>query len=55
MTYNTIRPQMSLGGNTPIETFEGTPIYLHQYTNGLEQKKAIRIQENRKNACTLCH
>lgn len=52
--YNTLKPQMNLGGNTPIETFEGIPIQLSQYINGLEQQKAMRIQENRKNACTLC-
>lgn len=54
-SYNTVRPQMSLGGNTPIETFEGTPISLNQYTNGLDKQKAVRILENRKNACNLCH
>lgn len=54
-TYNTIRPQMNLGGNTPLETFEGTPIHLNQYVNSLDQQKAIRIQENRKNTCSLCH
>ena len=54
-TYNTIRPQMNLGGNTPIETFQGTPISINQYLKGLEEQKVIRRQENRKNACNLCH
>lgn len=54
-TYNTIRPQMNLGGNTPIETFKGIPISINQYINGLDQQKTIRIRENRKNACTICH
>ncbi|WP_124981827.1 hypothetical protein [Nonlabens xiamenensis] len=54
-TYNTIISQMNLGGNTPLETFEGTPVHLNQYTDGLDLQKAIRIQENRKNACSLCY
>lgn len=50
ISYNTIRPQMNLGGNTPLETFKGIPISINQYINGLKQQKAMRIQENRKNA-----
>lgn len=53
-SYNTLRPQMSLGGNTPIETYQGKPIELTQYTIGLEKQKIIRRLENRKSACNLC-
>lgn len=54
-TYNTIRPQMSLGGNTPFETFKGTPIEIKQYTHGFTSQKQLRIKQNRKNACQRCH
>ncbi len=53
--YNTSRPQMNLGGNTPIETYQGKPIELSQYTTELNLQKALRVVENRKNACGLCH
>ncbi len=33
---------MSLGGNTPIETFNGRTIDLSQYTQGFEAQKAER-------------
>lgn len=50
-----MRTQMNLGGNKPLETFEGTPIHLNQYVNSLDQQKAIRIRGNKKNTCSLCH
>ncbi len=37
------------------ETFIVILVYINQYVKGLDLQKAIRIQENRKNACSLCH
>jgi len=47
--------QNRLGGNTPIETYQGKPIGLTQYKTGIEEQKVIRRLENRRNACSLCH
>ena len=33
---------MSLGGNTPIETYQGKPIELTQYKTGAEEQKVIK-------------
>lgn len=52
--YNTIRPQMSLGGNTPQETFNGLSIDISRYTHNFKEQKTIRIKLNRKNACNIC-
>ena len=52
--YNTVRPQMSLGGNTPIETFNGRTIDLSQYIRGFEAQKAERKQQNKANSCKVC-
>ena len=46
---------MSLDGNTPIETYQDKTIELTQYKTDVELQKAIRILENRKNTCSLCH
>ncbi|OUS13587.1 hypothetical protein A9Q93_09095 [Nonlabens dokdonensis] len=53
--YNELRPQMNLGGNTPLETFNGLSIDLSQYTRDFKEQKQLRILTNRKNACTLYH
>jgi hypothetical protein len=42
-TYNAIRPQLSLHGNTPAETFNGKTIDLKNY------KSHFEAQKNRKN------
>jgi len=52
--YNTIRPQMSLSGNTPLETFNGMSIDLSRYTNGFGKQKTLRKQVNKQNACRVC-
>lgn len=52
--YNTIRPQMSLGGNTPEETFNGLSIDISRYTHSFKEQKELRIQLNKKNSCNLC-
>lgn len=52
--YNKIRPQMSLGGNTPIETFNNLPIDISRYTHNFKEHKALRRQQNKKNICKVC-
>ena len=52
--YNHIRPQMSLGGNTPFETFNGISIDLSRFTNGFKAQKQLRKQLNMQNACEIC-
>jgi len=53
-SYNTIRPQMSLGGNTPQETFNGLPIDISRYTHNFKEQKQLRLIQNKKNACNQC-
>ncbi|WP_431167670.1 DDE-type integrase/transposase/recombinase [Tenacibaculum halocynthiae] len=53
--YNTIRPQMSLDGNMPIQTFKGKPIDFSAYSQKFNTQKAIRISQNTKSKCTKCH
>ena len=53
--YNTIRPQMSLHGNTPIQTFKGIAMDFSIYSQRFQAQKTIRIQENRKTKCQKCH
>lgn len=52
--YNNIRPQWQLSGNTPNETFNGTPINFGKHSNGFEEQKAIRSIQNKQNSCKLC-
>ncbi|MCK8479026.1 integrase core domain-containing protein [Psychroserpens algicola] len=52
--YNNERPQLKLGGNTPDETFNGTPINFNQYSNGIKEQKALRIVQNKQNSCRSC-
>lgn len=54
LIYNTIRPQMGLGGNTPLETFNGISIELSRYTSGFGERKTLRKQVNKQNACKVC-
>jgi putative transposase len=53
--YNTIRPQMSLHGNTPIQTFQGKSMDFSAYSNSFHTQKAIRIQQNTKSKCIKCN
>ncbi len=46
LTYNSIRPQFSLQGNTPNETFEGKTIDITDYKSYFAQQKSIRIAKN---------
>jgi putative transposase len=53
-TYNTIRPQLSLQGNTPNETFEGKPIALSSYKTHFADQKTARMTQNKQNICKTC-
>ena len=52
--YNNIRPQMSLGGNTPVETQNGLPIDISRYTHNFKEQKQLRLTQNKKNGCKVC-
>lgn len=52
--YNTIRPQLRLGGNTPVETCNKTPIDLTKYTLDLGQQKELRKSQNKITTCKKC-
>lgn len=54
LTYNIIRPQLSLQGNTPIETFSGKPIALNTYKTHFKKQKTLRIIANQQNKCNAC-
>jgi transposase InsO family protein len=54
LTYNTIRPQLSLQGNTPQETFLGKLIALKSYKTHFPEHKILRISENHQNNCKDC-
>lgn len=54
LTYNTIRPQFSLQGNTPQETFSGKLIALKSYKTHFHEHKILRISENQQNRCKGC-
>ena len=54
-TYNSIRPQLSLQGNTPEETFYGRPVAINNYKTHFAQQKAERITINQQNKCKTCN
>jgi putative transposase len=54
LTYNTIRPQLSLQGNTPSETFSGKPITINIYKTHFHEQKTLRIAKNQQNKCNSC-
>ncbi|MFV5703092.1 transposase [Flavobacterium sp. XS2P12] len=53
-TYNTIRPQLSLQGNTPAETFLGKPLDINYYKTHFDSQKTLRITQNQQNRCNGC-
>ncbi len=53
-TYNTIRPQFSLGGNTPEETFNGTVIQFSKYSQKFKEQIQIRRKHHQNNQCGRC-
>lgn len=54
LIYNTIRPQLSLQGNTPAETFEGKPMSIHSYKTHFLEQKNLRVIQNQQNSCKSC-
>ena len=52
ITYNTIRPQLSLQGNTPAETFAGKSIKI--YKTHFDEQKTLRVIQNQQNSCQGC-
>lgn len=54
VTYNTIRPQLSLEGNTPAETFAGKPVDMNAYKAHFSEQKSIRVIQNQQNSCKSC-
>ena len=52
--YNYERPQIHLQGNTPFETYNGTPIDFGRYTMDFFKQKQLRILENQKSKCKVC-
>lgn len=54
-TYNTIRPQLSLQGNTPVETFNGKTLDLKIYKSHFEVQKTERTTVNQQNRCKGCN
>jgi transposase InsO family protein len=55
LTYNTIRPQFSLQGNTPEETFSGKSIAICNYKTHFAEQKVHRIAINQQNKCKTCN
>ena len=53
-TYNTIRPQLSLQGNTPAETFSGKQLDINHYKTLFDNQKTLRITQNQQNKCNGC-
>ncbi|EOG6896817.1 transposase [Flavobacterium psychrophilum] len=53
-TYNNIRPQQNLLGNTPAETFAGKPISSSNYKSHFLEEKILRITQNHLNRCKKC-
>jgi hypothetical protein len=53
-TYNTIRPQLSLQGNTPAETFSGKQLDINLYKTHFDNQKIVRITQNQQNKCKGC-
>lgn len=52
--YNTIRPQHSLQGNTPDETFSGKSLDINHYKTHFARQKKLRVTQNQKNRCSRC-
>ncbi|WP_395060373.1 DDE-type integrase/transposase/recombinase [Flavobacterium sp.] len=52
--YCTVRPQHSLRGNTPFETYHGKGIAVSQYNSHFEGQKQLRKTQNHLNRCKKC-
>ncbi len=53
-TYNFIRPQLSLAGNTPDESHSGMPHDFKRLATHFQAQKAARAAQNRQNNCKIC-
>ena len=53
-TYNTIRPQFSLSGNTPFESYQGGSHDFSKYSTHFKAQRALRVAKNQKNSCKIC-
>lgn len=53
-TYNTVRPQFSLDGNTPKETFAGTEIPFSTFSQKFKEQLQIRRKHHQNNLCNRC-
>ena len=53
-TYNTIRPQYSLQGNTTEEMLSGNPFEINHYKTSFDNQKILRITLNQQNRCNGC-
>ena len=52
--YNTERPQSSLEGNTPLETYNGKVKYFNRYTTSFKKQRKFRIIQNKESNCYSC-
>ncbi len=52
--YNIERPQDSLEGNTPLETYNGKVKYYNRYTTSFKKYRKIRIAKNKQSNCNSC-
>lgn len=52
--YNTLRPQLSLQGNTPEETFSRKSLDLKHYKTHFDSQKSLRIAQNQQNRRKGC-
>jgi putative transposase len=53
-TYNEIRPQLSLQGNTPAEVYQGKRIDISMYKTHFPEQKLLRKAQNQHNICKTC-
>ncbi|OWP82955.1 hypothetical protein BWK59_13100 [Flavobacterium davisii] len=52
--YIYIRPQHSLKGNTPFETYNGKTMSISHYNSHFEAQKQFRKEQNTKSSCKKC-
>ena len=54
LIYNTLRPQLTVEGNTPAETFAGKALDMSTYKTHFSEQKSLRVLENQQNSCKSC-
>ena len=55
ITYNSIRPQKALNGNTPLETFNGQANNVSRYKTHFKTHKNLRVEQNKNSGCLKCN